>query len=39
MILNGEVWHYLAVKRVSALLGGIESNKNSDFFSELPSFE
>ena len=32
IILNGEGWHYLAVTRLVALLGGIASNKNSDFF-------
>ena len=30
-ILNGEEWHYLAVKELSALLRGITSNDNGDF--------
>ena len=32
MILNGEGWHYLAVKKLSALLRGITSKHNADFY-------
>ena len=32
MIPNGEGWHYLAVKELSALLRGITSKNNSDFY-------
>ena len=32
MITDGEKWHYLASKS-SALLGGITSNHNGDFYS------
>ena len=32
MITDGEKWHYLAVKRLSALLNGITSNHNVDFY-------
>ena len=32
MILNGEKWHYLAVKKLSALLRGITSKNNGDFY-------
>ena len=31
MILNGEDWHYFAVKRLSALLRGIASKHYGDF--------
>ena len=31
MITNGEKWHYLAVKRLSALLRGITSKQDGDF--------
>ena len=31
MITDGEKWHYLAVKRLSALLRGITGNNNGDF--------
>ena len=31
MILNGEGWHYLAVKKLSALLKGITSKHHGDF--------
>ena len=31
MITDGEKWHYLAVKKLSALLNGITSNHNGDF--------
>ena len=31
MIPNGEGWHYLAVKNLSALLGGKTSRNNEDF--------
>ena len=31
MILNGEDWHYFAVKRLSALLRGITSKHYGDF--------
>ena len=33
MITNGEKWHYLAVKNLSALLNGITSNHNGYFYS------
>ena len=33
MISNGEkLWHYLAVKKLSALLRGITSKNNGDFY-------
>ena len=32
MISNGEEWHYLAVKELSALLKGIKSKNNGDFY-------
>ena len=32
MILSTEGWHYLAVKKLSALLRGITSKHNSDFY-------
>ena len=32
MITDGEKWHYLAVKRLPALLNGITSNHNGDFY-------
>ena len=32
MITNGRKWHYLAVKSLSALLRGIKSNRNRDFY-------
>ena len=32
MITDGEKWHYLAVKKFSALLRGITSNHNGDFY-------
>ena len=32
MITDGEKWHYLAIKCLSALFRGIISNKNGDFF-------
>ena len=32
MIPNGEEWHYLAVKKLSALLRGITSKHHSDFY-------
>ena len=32
MITDGEKWHYLAVKSLSALLNGIVSNHNGDFY-------
>ena len=32
MITDGEKWHYLAVKSLSALLNGITSNHNRDFY-------
>ena len=31
MITDGKKWHYLAVKRLSALLTGITANNNEDF--------
>ena len=33
MIQNGEGWHYLAVKKLSALLRSITSQHHDDFFS------
>ena len=32
MITDGKKWHYLAVKYLSALLRGIKSNHNGDFY-------
>ena len=32
MITDSEKWHYLAVKRLSALLRGITGNDNGDFY-------
>ena len=32
MITTGEGWHYLAVKKLSALLIGITSKNKSDFY-------
>ena len=32
MITDGEKWHYLAVKHLSALLRRIKSNHNGDFY-------
>ena len=32
MITDGKKWHYLAVKRLSALLRGITSNHNGHFY-------
>ena len=32
MITDGEKWHYLAVKSLPALLNGITSNHNGDFY-------
>ena len=32
MITDGNKWHYLAVKKISALLRGITSNHNGDFY-------
>ena len=32
MITDGEKWHYLAVRRLSALLRRITSNHNGDFY-------
>ena len=32
MITDGEKWHYLAVKKLSALLRGITGNNNGDFY-------
>ena len=32
MITDGEKWHYLAAKSLSALLNGITSNHNGDFY-------
>ena len=33
MITDGKKWHYLAVKKLSALLRGIKFNHNGDFYS------
>ena len=35
MIPNGEVWHYLVVKELSALLRGITSKHHGDFFVSI----
>ena len=32
MIPNGQGWHYLTVKKLSALLRGITSKTNGDFY-------
>ena len=32
MITNGEVWHYLAVKKLSSLLIGITLKHQGDFY-------
>ena len=32
MITHGKKWHYLAVKKLSALFRGITSNNNGDFY-------
>ena len=32
MITDGEKWHYLAVKGLSALFRGITDNNNGDFY-------
>ena len=32
MVTEGKKWHYLTEKRVSALLRGITSNHNRDFY-------
>ena len=32
MIPNEEKWHYLAVKKLSALLRGINSKRHADFY-------
>ena len=32
MITDGEKWHYLAVKKLSALLRGIRSKHYGDFY-------
>ena len=32
MIPNGEKWHYLAIKELSALLRGITSKYHGDFY-------
>ena len=32
MITDAEKWHYLAVKRLSALFTGITGNNNGDFY-------
>ena len=32
MIIDGEKWHYLAVKSLSALFRGISGNNNGDFY-------
>ena len=32
MITDGEKWHYLAVKKLSALLKGITSKHDGDFY-------
>ena len=32
MITDGEKWHYLAVKSLSALFRGVTGNNNGDFY-------
>ena len=32
IITDGEKWHYLAVKSLSALFRGVTSNNNGDFY-------
>ena len=32
MITDGKKWHYLVVKKLSALVGGITSNHGGDFY-------
>ena len=32
MVLNGDKWHYLAVKKLSALLRRITSEHHGDFY-------
>ena len=32
MITDSEKWHYVDVKSLSVLFGGITSNKNGDFY-------
>ena len=32
MISNREIWHYLAVKKLSSLLRGTTSKDNADFY-------
>ena len=32
MVIDGEKWHYFAVKKLSALLRGIKSNHVGDFY-------
>ena len=32
MVTDGEKWHYLAVKCLSALFRGITGNNNGDFY-------
>ena len=31
MIPNGQGWHYIAVKKIKAILGGITSKNHGDF--------
>ena len=38
MITVGKKWHYLAVKRLSALLNGITSKRERDLLFKLCSF-
>ena len=38
MITDGEKWHYLAIKNLSALFRGITGNNNGDFYC-LNSFQ
>ena len=32
MITDGKKWHYLAVKKLSALFRGVTSNNNGEFY-------
>ena len=38
MITDGEKWHYLAAKKLSALIRGITSNHAGDLLFKLSSF-
>ena len=38
IITDGKKWHYVAVKSLSALLRGITSNNNGDFYYLICSY-